>query len=127
MKPYRPLWLALLLAALPLAARAAPPRGTTPLATGWMVQSSAKVPETGDVLSTPAYQPKDWYTTPVPGTVFAALVEHKVVADPFEAMNLRKTPGVTYPIGKNFAKYPMQADSPYAVPWWYRTQFTLPP
>ena len=33
---------------------------------------------------------------------------------------------MTYPIGANFSNIPMQPDSPFAVPWWYRKQFTLP-
>ena len=41
-------------------------------------------------------------------------------------MNLRDFPGVTYPIGANFSNIPMAPDSPYAVSWWYRKQFTVP-
>ena len=41
-------------------------------------------------------------------------------------MNLRSAPGVTYPIGDNFSNHAMQPDSPYAVPWWYRKEFTIP-
>ena len=32
---------------------------------------------------------------------------------------------MAYPMGKNFSKYPMATDSPYAVSWWYRKQFTI--
>ena len=35
-------------------------------------------------------------------------------------------PGVTYPIGANFSNIPMQPDSPFIVPWWYRKEFVLP-
>ena len=41
-------------------------------------------------------------------------------------MNLRQFPGVTYPIGANFSNIPMQPDSPFVVPWWYRKEFALP-
>ena len=41
-------------------------------------------------------------------------------------MNLRKLPGMDYPIGANFSNIPMQQDSPFMVPWWYRKVFTLP-
>src|SRR5437899_6242626 len=41
-------------------------------------------------------------------------------------MNLRSAPGVTYPIGANFSNIPMQPDSPYIVPWWYRKEFLIP-
>ncbi len=62
----------------------------------------------------------------VPTTVFSALVKHKVYADPDFGMNLRFAPGVTYPVGANFSNLPMQPDSPYIVPWWYRKEFVIP-
>ncbi len=93
---------------------------------GWSLQSSGKVDEKGEVLSTPAFQPKDWYTVTVPTTVVAALVKHKVYPDPVFGTNLRSFPGVTYPIGANFSNIPMQPDSPFIVPWWYRKEFVLP-
>ena len=101
---------------------------TLALREGWSLQSSGKVDEKGEALSTPAFQPKnkDWYTVTVPTTVVAALVEHKVYPDPFLGMNLRSYPGVTYPIGANFSNIAMQPDSPFIVPWWYRKEFFLP-
>ncbi len=92
----------------------------------WTLQSSCKVAERGETLSTPAFRPKDWYRVTVPTTVVAALVEHKVYPDPFFGMNLRSFPGVTYPIGANFSNIAMQQDSPFLVPWWYRKEFVLP-
>src|SRR6185503_14922355 len=41
-------------------------------------------------------------------------------------MNLRAVPGTTYDVGDNFSILPMAPDSPFAVSWWYRTQFRLP-
>src|SRR5690349_7725322 len=93
---------------------------------GWNLQSSGKVDEKGEVLSTPAFQPKNWYTVTVPTTVVAALIEHKVYPEPFFGMNLRSFPGVSYPIGMNFSNIPMPQDSPFIVPWWYRKEFSLP-
>ena len=98
-----------------------------PLADGWALQSSGKVAETGDVISTPSYAPKGWYTVTVPTTVVAALVKQKVYPDPAFGMNLRQFPGMTYPVGANFSNLPMQQDSPFAVAWWYRKAFTLSP
>src|SRR5437868_5699613 len=97
-----------------------------PLSSGWSLQSSAKTTDSGDVISTPKFQPKDSYQVSVPTTVFAALVSQKVYPDPTFGMNLRSVPGVTYPIGSNFSNRPMEPDSPYAVPWWYRKAFDLP-
>jgi exo-1,4-beta-D-glucosaminidase len=96
------------------------------LAKGWSIQSSAKVTEKGDVVSSSSFQPREWYPSSVPSTVVAALVNNKVYPDPYYAMNLRSIPGTTYGIGQNFANLPMPADSPFAVPWWYRSEFKLP-
>ena len=67
-----------------------------------------------------------WYSTSVPQTVFAVLVENGVYKNPYYGMNLRSIPGVEYKIGGQFANEDMPADSPYAVPWWYRKEFLLP-
>ncbi len=96
------------------------------LSDGWMLQSSRKVDENGDVLSKPAFQPKGWYPVTVPTTVVSALVKHKVLPDPTYGMNLRQMPGVTYPIGANFSNIAMGPDSPYILSWWYRKAFTVP-
>ncbi len=93
---------------------------------GWALQSSAKVAEKGETLSTTGFKPDGWYSLKVPSTVLAALVEHKVYPDPLFGMNLRSIPGTTYPIGQNFSHLPMPKDSPFRVPWWYRIQFQLP-
>ncbi len=93
---------------------------------GWVIQSSAKVRETGDVISTARFHPLGWYPARVPSTVLAALVENKVYPDPDYGMNLRSIPGTSYPIGANFANTSMPPDSPFRSGWWFRTQFQLP-
>jgi exo-1,4-beta-D-glucosaminidase len=108
-------------------AKPAAPGARLALKQGWMIQSSAKVKETGRAISTPGFRPKGWYPASVPSTVFAALVKNKVYPNPDFGMNLRKVPGIAYPVGANFANLPMPADSPYNVPWWFRTEFKLPP
>ena len=96
------------------------------LTDGWNLQSSSKVEQTGETISKPSFQPRNWYSVTVPTTVVSALVKNKVLPDPFYGMNLRKFPGVTYPIGANFSNVAMDPDSPYATSWWYRKAFTLP-
>ena len=86
---------------------------------GWAVQSSAKVNASGEVVSTAGFDASSWYKTSAPNTVFAVLVENGVYKDPYFGMNLRSVPGVSYPIGGQFANLEMPEDSPYAVPWWY--------
>ena len=78
------------------------------------------------MISSSAFAPKGWHDATVPTTVVAALVKDKTLPDPFFATNLRQFPGVSYPIGANFSNIPMPPDSPYAVSWWYRTQFAVP-
>ncbi len=102
------------------------PEAALSLRDGWSLQSSCRVEAKGETVSTLAFQPKDWYAVTVPTTVVAALVKHKVYPDPFFGTNLRTFPGVTYPIGSNFSNVPMQPDSPFIVPWWYRKEFVLP-
>ncbi|HEY0705797.1 MAG TPA: glycosyl hydrolase family 2, partial [Polyangia bacterium] len=106
---------------------AAPARSTTlPLAEGWTLQSSAKVRGTGEQIASPGFSTEGWYPITVPSTVVAGLVKNQALPDPYFGMNIREYPGMTYPRGKNFSKYDMAKDSPYAVPWWYRKSFTVP-
>ncbi|HXQ78450.1 MAG TPA: hypothetical protein VN797_09580, partial [Gemmatimonadaceae bacterium] len=93
---------------------------------GWMIQSSAKVGTDGAVISAPGYRMSDWYRATVPSTVVGALVENGTFRDPFFGMNLRDLPGTTFKIGANFVHTAMDPQSPYAVPWWYRTAFRVP-
>jgi len=117
---------ACVLSGLAVAARAAEPGLRLNLRDGWMLQSSEKISEKGEALSTVGFKPVDWYRTSVPSTVLAALVENKVYPDPYYGMNLRSIPGTSYPIGRNFSNLPMPADSPFRVSWWYRMEFNLP-
>jgi len=124
-----PLWIFVLCFSGLLFAQEASHNASEPglsLKDGWTLQSSGKVDDKGEVISTPAFRPKDWYEVSVPTTVVAALVKHKVYPDPGFGMNLRSFPGVTYPIGANFSSIPMQPDSPFIVPWWYRKEFVVP-
>ena len=113
-----------------LKAGASPAQGPSPqkfpLHDRWTLQSSSKVDASGETISTPNFVPQNWHEATVPTTVVAALVKDKTLPDPFFAMNLRHFPGVSYPIGGNFSNLAMPPDSPYAVSWWYRTQFSAP-
>jgi len=100
--------------------------GGTFLRDGWKVQSSAKLSAAGDQISAVGFSTDGWYPTSAPKTVFAVLVENGVYKDPFFGMNLRSIPGVEYKIGGQFANEEMPANSPYAVPWWYRKEFEVP-
>ncbi len=94
---------------------------------GWALQSSAKVTAGGEAVSRPGFATAGWHRATVPTTVVSALVADGTYHDPYYGMNMREIPGTTYKAGTNFSNVPMAADSPFAVPWWYRTEFTLPP
>ena len=100
--------------------------GTLPLHEGWTLQTSTNVKAKGEVISTTKFVAKGWHEATVPTTVVAALVKDKTFPDPLFGTNLRQYPGMNYPIGGNFSNIAMAPDSPYAVSWWYRKQFTVP-
>src|SRR5689334_4059221 len=100
--------------------------GVLHLRDGWRMESSCKVEKPGEQISTPAFSDATWYSVTAPTTVVSALVKLKKYPDPDFGMNLRKLPGVTYPIGENFSNIPMRQDSPFMVPWWFRKTFVLP-
>ena len=101
--------------------------GALLLREGWMIQSSAEVAAPGEVVSTEAYTPSGWYRATMPSTVISALARQDVFADPYTAENLRSIPGTTYPVGMNFSHIQMPPGSPFRVPWWFRTEFQVPP
>ena len=87
----------------------------------WNIQSSAVVDAAGGDISTLAYEPEGWIPATVPTTVFAALVKNGVYPDPYFGTNIESIPG--YITGR---RREMPEDSPFRVPWWYRTEFSLP-
>ena len=87
----------------------------------WEIQSSVKISEGGNLISSNNYKPAGWYPVTVPTTVLAGLVENKVYPDPYYAENLKSIPG--YKTGSWIS---MDKNSPFYIPWWYRTKFTMP-
>jgi exo-1,4-beta-D-glucosaminidase len=93
---------------------------------GWALESSAKVTAGGEAVSQPGFATAGWHRATVPTTVVSALVADGTFPDPYYGMNMRRIPGVTYEPSTNFSNEEMAPDSPFAVPWWYRTEFALP-
>ena len=89
----------------------------------WSLVSSADIHATGEVISKNDYDASTWLNIKVPTTVMAALVDAHIFSDPNFGMNLRETPGETYPSGYNFSKIEMPPGSPFHVSWWYRRAF----
>jgi exo-1,4-beta-D-glucosaminidase len=94
---------------------------------GWAIQSSSEVKTGGEAISKPGFATGGWHRATVPTTVVGALVADGTYPDPYYGMNLRKIPGTSDEVGRNFSNEPMPETSPFRVPWWYRTEFTLPP
>ncbi|MEK7993277.1 MAG: sugar-binding domain-containing protein, partial [Planctomycetota bacterium] len=80
------------------------------LSAGWKIQVSSEVKGTPDQISQPGFDTRGWYSTSVPSTVLAALVENGVHENPYFGMNLKEI-----------------SSEPFSQPWWYRTQFRLWP
>ncbi len=93
---------------------------------GWVLQSSDSVGRDGAKISSRSFQPKGWRRATVPSTVVGTLVDDGLFHDVFFGMNLRSLPGMTYPIGASFVHTAMAPESPFAVPWWYRTTIRVP-
>src|SRR3984885_16091720 len=122
--PQRLLLLALLLGISVRLGAAPASAASVPLHTGWKLQSGCVAKSSGDRISLTDYRTNGWIDATVPGTVLGSQVAAGVFPDPFFGMNLRKIPGMDYPIGNIFGYLPMSENSPYRCPWWYRTDFT---
>ncbi len=84
------------------------PGGTAALA-GYAIRSTDEVPDTAAAVSTPGYPTAGWHRAGPRSTVLAALVADGTHPDPFYSTDQQRIP---------------RAD--FAVPWWYRSDFTLP-
>lgn len=98
----------------------------THLEKDWRIESACKLTASGAEITMPQFNTDGWLSAQVPSTVLAAQVKQGVEPDPYYGDNLRKLPGMSYPVGQNFSNLPMSADSPYACGWWYRTEFSAP-
>ena len=87
----------------------------------WAIQSSAKVTVDGSAISSLSYKPDGWYPTTMPSTVLAALYANGQFPDPYYGTNIEKLPGYYTGFDRG-----MPENSPFRVPWWYRTQFKIP-
>lgn len=94
---------------------------------GWAVASSAETAERGPRLSTLIADTAGWHRTRLPCTVLAALHERGDIPDPYVGTNLRDAIPGQGPRAQNFSNHPMPEDSPFAVPWWFRKEFRVPP
>ena len=75
----------------------------------WQVQSSEKVSQTGDILSTPAAQTEGWIQAKVPSTIMGVLTDNGIEKEALTADDYAK-------IDK----------TQFEKSWWYRTTFNQP-
>ncbi|GAA5153292.1 glycoside hydrolase family 2 protein [Amycolatopsis dongchuanensis] len=90
---------------------------------GWQVQSSAVATDSPEQISNPAYRTTNWLRVRpddagAPGTELNALVQNGQCPDVFYSDNMRKCFGYMDKLG------PVTVPR-FAVPWWFRTDFTL--
>ena len=79
------------------------------LSDGWQVQSSAKILQSGEILSTLQADVKEWYDAVVPSTVMGTLTRNGFYTDVLEGMNYEKIDRTLFD-----------------TTWWYRKEFELP-
>ncbi len=101
--------------------RKADTEGKLFLKDNWTIQSSQKITTDGNDISSLYFDPEGWYPTSVPSTVLAALIANGLYPDPYYGTNFESLPGYY----KGFDAG-MPDNSPFSVPWWYRTEFKLP-
>ena len=75
----------------------------------WQVQSSEKINQTGDILSTPAANTDGWIPANVPSTLMGVLTANGIEPEALTA--------------EDYAKIDKQR---FEKSWWYRTTFDLP-
>lgn len=90
---------------------------------GWQVQSSAIATDPAEQISGPGYRTTDWLPVKpddagAPGTEINALLQNGACPDVFYSDNMRKCFGYVDKLG------PVTVPR-FAVPWWFRTDFTL--
>ena len=75
----------------------------------WLVQSSEKIDQTGDILSTPDANTDGWITAQVPSTLMGVLTANGIEPEALTA--------------EDYAKIDK---TQFEKSWWYRTTFNLP-
>jgi exo-1,4-beta-D-glucosaminidase len=94
----------------PVAGEAA---SATPIA-HWQIQSSAKAQQSGAEVSSAGFSTRGWYPVSARATVMAGLLENGKYPNVFYGDNLRAV------------EEPDAGSHLFVIPWWYRTEFTLP-
>jgi hypothetical protein len=96
----------------------------------WFIRSSVVAKESGEIISTDKYTPREWYPAQVPTTVLNALIKDKIYPDPWIGLNNYKIPDVSDEFNKKYdlAKYSYidGGTNPWKDPYWFRREFMIP-
>lgn len=87
----------------------------------WRIASSAEVGHDGMAISTPGFSDESWLPARVPGTVFGAQVD----AGLFGGEAVLSGDALWHVPGWHWPFLPRPEDSPYGVPWWWRTEWDV--
>ena len=87
------------------------PDKSTPISSGWLLQDAARVPQSGEAISSAGFQPAGWHRATVPGTVLTSLVNDGTYPEPLYGENNRPD---------------KISDMLCRTTWWYRTVFAPP-
>ena len=103
---------------------------TVQLRENWLLNSSWRMKEGGEAISTCGFAATGWHPTRVPSTVLGALIKGGVYPDVRVGMNSFRIPDASDEFNRkhDLAKYshlPGQ-HNPWIDPYWYRTEFALP-
>ncbi len=74
------------------------------LDSGWVCMNIKDVKSTGEELSIPRTRLSGWIPATVPGTVLTAMLNNKLIPDPFFGMNDEKIPDI-YETGRDYYTY----------------------
>src|SRR5215472_16232300 len=80
----------------------------------WQIQSTAKAQQSGAEVSSAGFATSGWYPVSGRATVMAGLLENGKYENVFYGDNLRAV------------EDPDAGSSQFVIPWWYRSEFTLP-
>lgn len=96
----------------------------------WLLQSSWRMKEEGQQISTDGFAPQAWRRVHAPSTVYSALVKNGVYPDIRIGMNSMRVPDASdeFNAAHDLAQYSHLAErrNPWLDPYWFRTEFTLP-
>lgn len=106
------------------------PSGGVLLREGWRVQSAAAAGDDGTRISARGLETTSWSATSVPATVLTALVRNGIYPNPLVGLNNTRIPDSSdrFNEAHGLQRFSHLAGrNPWRTPYWYRTEFPLPP